>query len=92
MEALILLGGLEFRFTVMLFQEIKVKAETTYIKQFLCCSKDGLLIGWLPAPQADLQRGCPHGEEGINLSISLLKQLRRTQLSHILLLFIHTCL
>lgn len=42
----------------------------TYIKQFRCCGKRGLLTGWLPAPEADLQRGCPH-REGINLSISL---------------------
>ena len=43
--------GPEVRLTVMPFQERKLKAEMTYIKQFLCHSKAGLLTGWLPAPK-----------------------------------------
>lgn len=39
--------GPELGLMVMPFQEIKVKAETTSIKQFLSCSKNDLLAGCL---------------------------------------------
>lgn len=58
-------GGPEFRLAVMPFQEIKVKAEATHRKQFLCGSKGGLLTGWLAAPEQTCREAVLMGRKAL---------------------------